>query len=83
MRRSRKLLGVVSFGAGLGGHDGGGYNHSDKGEGDQKVMHGVFSLCGSGEPASEKMIGGIGKCLNTTSIPLVMKQGVEALTRRW
>jgi hypothetical protein len=61
MGRCRKLLGVVGFGTGLGGHDGGGYDHSDKGEGDQEVMHGVFSLCGSGEPASVRMIGGIGE----------------------
>ena len=43
-RRCRELLGVVSLGTGLGGDDGGGYNHSDKGESDQKVMHGEVLL---------------------------------------
>lgn len=38
---------VVGFGSGLGGDNGWRHNHSNKGEGDQKVMHGSFSLCGS------------------------------------
>jgi hypothetical protein len=78
-----ELLGVVGFGTGLGGHDSGGYDHSDKSEGDQKVMHDEFSLCGSSEPAYEKMIGWIGIYLNTTSIPLVMGRGAGGVTRRW
>ena len=69
-------FGVVSLGAGLGGHDSGGYNHSDKSESYQKVMHGEFSLCGSEEPVSETMIGWIRKIRNTTSIYRVMQLGV-------
>lgn len=41
------LLGVVGLSTRLGGHDGRGDNHSDKGEGDKKVMHGAFSLSGT------------------------------------
>lgn len=33
-------------GAGLGGDNGWGYNHSNEGEGYQEVMHGVISLAG-------------------------------------
>jgi hypothetical protein len=39
--------GLLEFGfgrAGLGGDDSWGYNHSDKGEGNEKVMHEVVSF---------------------------------------
>jgi len=33
------------FSAGLGGHEGGCNNHSDKGQGDQQIMHYLSSPC--------------------------------------
>jgi hypothetical protein len=35
---------VDVFCAGPGGYDSGGNNHSDKGQSDQKVVHGLFSF---------------------------------------
>ena len=42
------LVGFVCIvGAGLSGNDRRGHNHSDEGQGNQKVMHFILSLCGS------------------------------------
>ena len=49
----RRLFGFVGrFCVGLGGNNGGSYNHSDKGECNHEIVHGVFSLCGSTELAT-------------------------------
>jgi hypothetical protein len=41
---SGKLVELGFGSAGLGGDNCWGYNHSNEGEGDQEVMHGVVSL---------------------------------------
>ena len=57
---------VSSFGAGLGGNDCGGDYHSDKSEGDQKVMHFVLSLDSSSASVHIWIIDPVRKNLNTT-----------------
>ena len=59
--------------ASLGGDDGWGYNHSDEGEGDEQIMHGVKSPVGPFQPLHNFIIGLIGKFLNPTKTSIVIR----------
>jgi hypothetical protein len=69
--------GLVDFafsGAGLGGYNGGSYDHSDKCKGDQDIMHGVILLLrGSSELLLTLIIGPVRFFLNSTKRVLVIK----------
>ena len=84
-QKPRCLFGLVGgFGAGLGGNNSGGYNHSDKGQGDQEVMHGFRSPCAArGEPVHMKIIVQNRKRLNTTKTLSSGRHVVLGVTRRW
>jgi hypothetical protein len=63
----KRLVELGLRGAGLGGDNGWGYYHSDKGEGDQEVMHGGGLLgWSSSELFHFLMIGPLRKFLNPT-----------------
>ena len=46
MGEAVSLFGVGFRRSGVGGDDGGGEKHSDEGDTEKKVMHGVWLLCG-------------------------------------
>jgi hypothetical protein len=65
----KKSVDFAFTGAALGGDDCRSYNHSNKDEGDQDVMHWVILLLrGSSEPFNTLIIGGIGFFLNSTKL---------------
>ena len=73
-QQEKKSLVDFAFGrAGLGGDNGGGYDHSDECEGDQDIMHWVILLLrGSSELLHTLIIGWVRFFLNTTNRVLVI-----------
>ena len=64
--RNALFFAFVCFNAGVGGNDGRSNDHSNKGQGNQEVVHLSYSMCGLFESAHISMIGGFAGNLNTT-----------------
>ena len=82
--RLRELFRLFGgFSPGLGGHKSRRNHHSDKGQGNQEIMHSIFPRGGFLEPVHTQIIPLKTICMNPTNTDWGWEAGGIDLTRRW